>query len=139
MTLGRITSACLILVQDLISAATHVSEFSRRTVRSRGRLMVFFPLVHMILRTFVGRVLAKDFDFLLLVLHDIVDLYIDDRTEQCPFTFNFSPGEIKLVHGASQAVCAVGNAWEFASQPRVLETFIDRNSLLNIHSEHSID
>ncbi len=93
------------------------------------------------MQPFALDVFLKDFDRDLLTaqLDDLADLDVVDGAEEGALALDFSFAEVQLVHGACQAVRAVGEPEWFLRDPWVLETFVDGDSFLNIYAEHAID
>ena len=82
-------------------------------------------------------ILLKDFygHVIILVLDDFTNLDIIDTTEKRAFARDFALREIELVHGAREAVGAVGGVGD----PGMLEAFVDGDALLDVDGQHAVD
>lgn len=87
------------------------------------------------------RVLLKDLDWhcVVLILDDFADLDVIDTTQKRAFTADFALGEVELVHGASETVCAVSDLEAAVRNPGMFEAFVDCDPFVDLDSEHAVN
>lgn len=145
-----IPTPLIISEKRLIPFPAHLHELHRRSIRRRSLLFLnpilppsldAIPRRSIIMHPFALGVFIKDFDWNLLTaqLDDLADFDVIDGAEEGALALDFAFAEVKLVHGACQAVRAVGEPEWFLRDPGVLETFVDGDSFLHIYREHAID
>ena len=86
-------------------------------------------------------VFLEDLDWhrIVLILDDFADLDVINATQKRAFTGDFALGEVKLVHGASETICAVGDLEAAVRDPEMLEALVDSDPFVNLDSEHAVN
>lgn len=148
----QIATRLIIVEQLLIALPAHFHKYIRRLLTRRALLPLRLDSMTIGFRLFLGGltpvklltigILLVDLDRDLTIIRfdDFADFDVVEGTEQGAFALDFPLGEVKRVHGARQAVGAVGRIQRSrTSYPGVFEAFVDGDAFVNVDGEHAVD
>lgn len=136
---SNVAARGLVIIEFGISTVTQAGKVIGTATLSRCSLPLLTAFGRAIVHTLASFILVIYFDGLTLTFLVLAEVDVVDAAQESPFPLNFAFGEVQSIQGPRQAVGAVGETGILSSHPRMFETLLDCDPLVNIHGQHLVN